>query len=308
MSTVARVQPHRLGAAMRSSLAGVPLYAERLRAVAARSASLATWCWRPPGRCSPGRRATSRWPPSPSSASAPIRWRCWASAALPAGAAGRGAGRVAVALVVGLATLRLAGVYFVIFTFGLTELIRQLVTWYEVNITGTSAATSSSTSARRNLLAAAGARRRAVPDGWWCERSRLGLALRIIGDDEVVARHSRHRRHARQGGAVCAQRRHHDADRRDHGAALDLYRSGDRLQSDHLVPGGDHGAARRRAAPVGAAARRHPAHAAVRMSDGQFSEPLFASCSAWSSSLIVYRAAEWRRRPAAREAWRARGS
>ena len=41
---------------------------------------------------------------------------------------------IAVALVVGLSTLRLSGIYFVIFTFGLSELIRQLVTWYEVNV------------------------------------------------------------------------------------------------------------------------------------------------------------------------------
>ena len=41
-----------------------------------------------------------------------------------------------VALIVGLSTLRLSGIYFVIFTFGLSELIRQLVTWYEVNIHG----------------------------------------------------------------------------------------------------------------------------------------------------------------------------
>jgi branched-chain amino acid transport system permease protein len=44
---------------------------------------------------------------------------------------------VVVALIVGLSTLRLSGVYFVIFTFGLAELIRQLVTWYEVNVTRT---------------------------------------------------------------------------------------------------------------------------------------------------------------------------
>ena len=44
---------------------------------------------------------------------------------------------VILALIVGLSTLRLSGVYFVIFTFGLAELIRQLVTWYEVNITRT---------------------------------------------------------------------------------------------------------------------------------------------------------------------------
>ena len=41
-----------------------------------------------------------------------------------------------IALVVGLSTLRLSGIYFVIFSFGLAELIRQLVTWYEVNIHG----------------------------------------------------------------------------------------------------------------------------------------------------------------------------
>ena len=34
------------------------------------------------------------------------------------------------AALVGLATLRLSGIYFVIFTFGLTELIRQLVLWF----------------------------------------------------------------------------------------------------------------------------------------------------------------------------------
>ena len=36
------------------------------------------------------------------------------------------------ALVVGLSTLRLRGVYFVIFTFGLTELIQQVVTWWAI--------------------------------------------------------------------------------------------------------------------------------------------------------------------------------
>ena len=30
--------------------------------------------------------------------------------------------------------MRLSGIYFVIFTFGLAELIRQLVTWYEINV------------------------------------------------------------------------------------------------------------------------------------------------------------------------------
>ena len=35
---------------------------------------------------------------------------------------------------VGLATLRLSGMYFVIFTFGLATLVREIVTWWEFNI------------------------------------------------------------------------------------------------------------------------------------------------------------------------------
>ena len=41
------------------------------------------------------------------------------------------------ALVVGLTTLRVSGVHFVIFTFGLTELIRELAIWWEINQTKT---------------------------------------------------------------------------------------------------------------------------------------------------------------------------
>ncbi|MFT3912492.1 MAG: hypothetical protein QM737_23900 [Ferruginibacter sp.] len=55
--------------------------------------------------------------------------------AMAAGASDCGGFGVVVALIVGLSTLRLSGIYFVIFTFGLSELIRQLVTWYEINIT-----------------------------------------------------------------------------------------------------------------------------------------------------------------------------
>ena len=41
------------------------------------------------------------------------------------------------ALLVGLSSLRLRGMYFTIFTFGLSELIRHSVLWWEVNKTGT---------------------------------------------------------------------------------------------------------------------------------------------------------------------------
>lgn len=97
---------------------------------------------------------------------------------------------VAVALLVGLSTLRLSGVYFVIFTFGLAELIRQLVTWFEVNKTRTLGryvfVDISQTQIYWQLLVLAVL---VFLAGFLIQRSRLGLALRVIGDDEMVARH-----------------------------------------------------------------------------------------------------------------------
>jgi branched-chain amino acid transport system permease protein len=97
----------------------------------------------------------------------------------------------AMALVVGLSTLRLAGVYFVIFSFGLAELVRQLITWYEVNVTGTLGRYIFLDLTARDIywqmLALA-----AITIGLTAliNRSRLGLALKVVGDDEVVAAHS----------------------------------------------------------------------------------------------------------------------
>ena len=41
------------------------------------------------------------------------------------------------ALFIGLLTLRLKGMYFIIFTFGISELIRNFLLWFETNYTGT---------------------------------------------------------------------------------------------------------------------------------------------------------------------------
>ena len=41
------------------------------------------------------------------------------------------------ACVVGVLTLRIAGMFFVIFGFGLSEMIRQLMVWWEINKTHT---------------------------------------------------------------------------------------------------------------------------------------------------------------------------
>ena len=97
----------------------------------------------------------------------------------------------AMALVVGLSTLRLAGVYFVIFSFGLAELIRQLITWYEINIYGTLGRyIFVDITARGIYWQMLGLAAITIGLTAYINRSRLGLALRVIGDDEVVAAHS----------------------------------------------------------------------------------------------------------------------
>ena len=95
------------------------------------------------------------------------------------------------ATLVGLATLRVSGVYFVIFTLGLAELVRQLVSWGQ-HIMGRSGGlyvlldmTDQRLYWMLLVLAAI-----VFAVGWWIGRSRLGFALRIIGNDEVVAVHS----------------------------------------------------------------------------------------------------------------------
>jgi branched-chain amino acid transport system permease protein len=96
-----------------------------------------------------------------------------------------------VAAITGLSTLRLSGIYFVIFSFGLAELIRQLVIWYEVNV---------HKSVGRYLFSAVtqdilywqllGLAALVFMTGWLLDRSRYGLAIRAIGADETAAGHS----------------------------------------------------------------------------------------------------------------------
>jgi branched-chain amino acid transport system permease protein len=97
---------------------------------------------------------------------------------------------VGVALLVGLATLRLAGIVFVIFTFGLSELVRQLVTWYEAKIAGSVGRyvflEVTPEAIYWQLLALALA---VLGVGAWLARTRFGFALRLIGEDEAAARH-----------------------------------------------------------------------------------------------------------------------
>lgn len=93
------------------------------------------------------------------------------------------------ALLVGALTLRLKGTYFAIFTFGLVELIKHFLLWYEIKMTGTRGrfviVIDNNTIYQVmlaifvTLLLAAYAIR----------RSRWGLALQSIGENEEAAAH-----------------------------------------------------------------------------------------------------------------------
>ena len=94
------------------------------------------------------------------------------------------------AFFIGLATLRLSGVYFVIFTLGLAEMIRNLVSWIQNNFTGSRGLYVLTDLTEVDIyyfLLALGTI--VFIFGWCVERSRLGFAIRIIGNDEIVAKH-----------------------------------------------------------------------------------------------------------------------
>ncbi|WP_315812215.1 branched-chain amino acid ABC transporter ATP-binding protein/permease [Bradyrhizobium sp. SZCCHNR2028] len=96
-----------------------------------------------------------------------------------------------VAAITGLSTLRLSGIYFIIFSFGLAELIRQLVIWYEVNIHKSVGRYLFSDITQEMLYWQLCALTALVfLAGFLLTRSRYGLALRAIGADETAARHS----------------------------------------------------------------------------------------------------------------------
>ena len=93
------------------------------------------------------------------------------------------------ALLVGALTLRLKGIYFAIFTFGLVELIKHFVLWYELKFTGTRGRflipvdNNTIYYVMLTILVAL------LLTTYLIRRSKYGLALRSIGEDEEAAAH-----------------------------------------------------------------------------------------------------------------------
>jgi len=96
----------------------------------------------------------------------------------------------AFALIVGSVTLRLRGVYFTIFTFGLVYLIQQLLTWWELTFThtrGRFVVSVDNTTIYYHMLAVFVILMIVMI---LIRRSKFGLALQSIGQDEDAASHS----------------------------------------------------------------------------------------------------------------------
>jgi len=114
----------------------------------------------------------------------------WGAGALPYGLSVLAGGLVAAAFaaLVGAAVLHLRGAYFAVITFGLGELVRHSITYYEKAYEGTVgriiAEAPESTTIYWTVLIVAAA---AVATALLVRESRLGLALRGIGSDEERA-------------------------------------------------------------------------------------------------------------------------
>jgi len=94
-----------------------------------------------------------------------------------------------IALLVGLVTLRLKGIYFAIFTFGLVVLIGQLVLYYEIHVNAIRGRDIAPTSPENGYYIMLGIAVATLLTAYFIRRSRLGLAMQSIGGNEEAAAH-----------------------------------------------------------------------------------------------------------------------
>ncbi|NLL40158.1 MAG: branched-chain amino acid ABC transporter permease [Clostridiales bacterium] len=94
-----------------------------------------------------------------------------------------------IALIIGVITLRLRGVYFTIFTFGLVELLRNLILWLEIKFSGTRGRFVPSVDFQQVFYCILGTLAIILLISYLIKRSRFGLALIGIGESEDAAAH-----------------------------------------------------------------------------------------------------------------------
>lgn len=98
-------------------------------------------------------------------------------------------GSFCLALLIGALTLRLRGIYFIIFTIGLVELIKNVVLWYEVTFTGTRGRFVFPVDNNTIYYIMLTILVLLLLTDYLIRHSRYGLALQSIGEDEHAAAH-----------------------------------------------------------------------------------------------------------------------
>lgn len=93
------------------------------------------------------------------------------------------------ALFIGLLTLRLKGMYFIIFTFGVSELSRHFLQWWETNFAGTVGRFVISVSHNTVYYVILIIFTITLLIAYLIRRSKFGMALRSIGENEEAAVH-----------------------------------------------------------------------------------------------------------------------
>jgi branched-chain amino acid transport system permease protein len=93
------------------------------------------------------------------------------------------------ALFMGFLTLRLKGVYFIIFTFGISELIRRFLLWWETTIEGTVGRFVVAVDQTTVYYVMLVIFLLTLTAAHLIRRSKFGLALRSIGENEEAALH-----------------------------------------------------------------------------------------------------------------------
>lgn len=100
-----------------------------------------------------------------------------------------GAASFCLALFIGALTLRLRGIYFAMFTFGLIELIKHSLLWWEIHVTHTRGRLVIIVDHVTVYYVMLFIFVMTLLTAYYIRRSRFGLALRSIGEDEEAAAH-----------------------------------------------------------------------------------------------------------------------
>lgn len=95
----------------------------------------------------------------------------------------------AIAFFIGMITLRLRGIYFILFTFGASALLRAVIFWWETNVAGTVGRIVIGPGTQQVYYYIVGVFAATLIVAYVVQASKFGLALRGIGQNERAAGH-----------------------------------------------------------------------------------------------------------------------